>query len=122
LRLFVFVAAFAVLLQSFGQSVILINFRINQEYIARVLCENKEKPELKCNGNCQLTKQLKKEEQKQQQLPPQLKIREVIQIVSEQLDSLIENLECRKNSFFTPFTGSLRIGYQSHVFIPPDLD
>ncbi|MBS4059307.1 MAG: hypothetical protein KG029_02800 [Bacteroidetes bacterium] len=122
MRLFVLMAAFAVLLQSFGQSVILINFRINQEYIARVLCENKDKPELKCNGNCQLTKQLKEEEQKQQQLPPQLKLKEIIQIVWEQLDSLIENMEFRNNQFFIPFSGSLLIGFQSHVFQPPDLD
>jgi len=84
-RLFVFAAALAVLLQSFGQMIILINFKINQEYIARVLCENKDKPEMKCNGKCHLNKQLKADEQKQTQLPPQVKLKEVLQIAVETL-------------------------------------
>lgn len=43
-------------------------FGLNREYIARNLCENKDKPELKCCGKCYLKKQLKKadaEEKKQ---------------------------------------------------------
>lgn len=39
---------------------ILIDFTINQEFIAQELCENKEKPELKCNGKCYLMKKLEK--------------------------------------------------------------
>lgn len=43
-------------------------FGINREYIARNLCENKDKPELNCCGKCYLKKELKKadaEEKKQ---------------------------------------------------------
>lgn len=31
----------------------------NYEYYSEVLCENKDKPELKCNGSCQLSEELK---------------------------------------------------------------
>ncbi len=34
---------------------------INYDYIANVLCENKEKPQLNCDGKCYLAKQLAKE-------------------------------------------------------------
>ncbi|WP_055448351.1 hypothetical protein [Lacinutrix mariniflava] len=33
-------------------------FQLNIDYIINTYCVNKEKPELKCNGNCHLTKQL----------------------------------------------------------------
>ncbi len=34
---------------------------VNYDYIVNVLCENKDKPELKCDGKCYLAKQLAKE-------------------------------------------------------------
>ena len=37
-----------------------LDYAINKEYIAKVLCENIEKPKLKCNGKCHLKKELKK--------------------------------------------------------------
>ncbi|WP_264510993.1 hypothetical protein [Flavobacterium sp. N1719] len=37
-----------------------VDYFLNYEYIAKVLCENKAKPELKCNGRCHLMKQLAK--------------------------------------------------------------
>jgi hypothetical protein len=38
----------------------IIGYYINYDYIVDVLCENKDKPVLKCNGKCHLTKELKK--------------------------------------------------------------
>jgi hypothetical protein len=36
----------------------LFNYVINYDYIAEVLCINKEKEILQCNGTCQLTKEI----------------------------------------------------------------
>lgn len=41
----------------------------NYEYIIKVLCENKDKPELKCNGKCYLSKQLAKEAKESEETP-----------------------------------------------------
>ena len=41
----------------------MINWKINQTEIAEKLCENKNKPKLKCNGKCQLAKKLKTQEE-----------------------------------------------------------
>jgi hypothetical protein len=41
---------------------ITVRFHFQQEEIAKTSCENKAKPELKCNGKCQLAKQLKEAE------------------------------------------------------------
>ncbi len=47
-----------------------ISFKINQEIIARTLCENKDSEENTCRGKCYLKKQLAKAEQEEQkQLP-----------------------------------------------------
>ena len=35
-------------------------YLVNYDYIVNELCENKLKPELKCNGKCHLTKELAK--------------------------------------------------------------
>jgi len=37
-----------------------IDYAVNYDYISKVLCINKAKPELKCNGKCHLMKELAK--------------------------------------------------------------
>ena len=37
-----------------------LEYVVNYDYIVNELCENKLKPELKCNGKCHLTKELAK--------------------------------------------------------------
>ncbi len=41
-------------------------YRVNQDYIAKNLCENRDKPMLDCKGQCYLAKQLKAAEEKEQ--------------------------------------------------------
>lgn len=40
----------------------LVEYAINYDYISKVLCINKDKPELRCNGKCQLMKELEKQQ------------------------------------------------------------
>jgi hypothetical protein len=42
-----------------------LNYEVNKDYISKVLCENKEKKELHCEGKCHLKKELQKEEKKE---------------------------------------------------------
>ena len=37
-----------------------VDYVINYDYISKVLCENKAKPEIQCNGKCQLMKEMAK--------------------------------------------------------------
>ena len=41
-----------------------VDYIINYDYISTQLCENIEKPELKCNGKCHLKKELANEAKK----------------------------------------------------------
>lgn len=49
---------------------ILIDFKINQDFIAEVLCIDREKPMSTCNGKCYLSEQLKKDEEQEEKQAP----------------------------------------------------
>ncbi|SFD12341.1 hypothetical protein SAMN05518672_101587 [Chitinophaga sp. CF118] len=53
------------MLQNFNQFVIVLEYKINFSYVANVLCENRDKPEMHCNGKCHLRKQLEKDQQQE---------------------------------------------------------
>lgn len=52
--------------QSFNKRLVTISFKLNEQYISSVLCENKNKPEMHCNGRCILAKKLKQAEENEQ--------------------------------------------------------
>ena len=74
------ILSFALLLPFLTKGWIWIDFKMNQDYIAKVLCENKDIPQTTCNGKCYLKKQLKKEEKKEPTPLPTTK-REVVEII-----------------------------------------
>jgi len=47
---------------TFSSSLMLLSFDINQNYIAKNLCENRNNPNSHCNGHCYLCKQLAQQE------------------------------------------------------------
>ncbi|MBD2756480.1 hypothetical protein [Spirosoma validum] len=56
---------FATLLPTVSQWGTIAYYHVNKDYIARVLCENRDKPQLHCDGQCYLAKQLKAQQDKQ---------------------------------------------------------
>lgn len=54
---------------SMGKTGMVISYHINKTYIAKVLCENKETPQMQCNGKCQLKKQLSASDAQQEKEP-----------------------------------------------------
>ncbi|WP_439555625.1 hypothetical protein [Dyadobacter sp.] len=57
----------ATILPTFSQWGTIAYYQINKEYITRVLCENRDKPQLHCDGHCFLAKKLKAQEAKKDQ-------------------------------------------------------
>ncbi|HEX9513564.1 MAG TPA: hypothetical protein VF939_23900 [Puia sp.] len=55
--------------QTFSKNLIFLNYQLNKDYIAANLCENRDKPQMKCEGRCYLCKRLKNEEKKDQENP-----------------------------------------------------
>jgi hypothetical protein len=56
----------ALLISSFGQSIIFCHYLLNKNYYATVLCINREKPKMHCEGKCHLKKELKEQEKKEE--------------------------------------------------------
>jgi len=56
---------FALMLTNFSRLFIYGSFELNRKYIATELCENRDKPELQCNGKCYLSKKLKQAEERE---------------------------------------------------------
>ena len=60
-----FLLMIAVLTANLSNCMIYAGFDLNQKYIASTLCENRDKPQLQCNGKCYLAKKIKQAEEKE---------------------------------------------------------
>src|ERR1039458_1757492 len=79
LKKFIAILAFVgILLQTFSQVVIVAEYYANKDYIAKNLCENRDKPQLHCEGKCCLKKKLAKEGKDQAPSPRNQKNQRVI--------------------------------------------
>lgn len=77
--------ASVMLLQGICGGLVWIHFQMNKQYIAENLCENRDKPEMQCEGHCQLRKNLKKAETEDSSTPiPKTTKAEVI--ICERID------------------------------------
>ncbi|QNF34041.1 hypothetical protein HUW51_15410 [Adhaeribacter swui] len=77
------------LVQSFSKVFIVLDYQANKNYIAEFLCVNKAKPQMHCNGQCYLKKQLQKaEQQENQSTTPNLKHAAEITLFCQHLFSL----------------------------------
>jgi len=56
---------FGILLQTFSQVVTVAEYYANKDFIAKNLCENRNKPMMHCDGKCCLKKKLAKESKDQ---------------------------------------------------------
>lgn len=65
-RLTAWFLIFTVFTANFSWLLVYAGFKINQQYIAATLCENRDKPSMHCNGQCYLRKQLNKTADSQQ--------------------------------------------------------
>jgi len=64
-KLYTILLIFLIGFQSFSKVWIVASYQLNKDFIANFLCENKAKPQLQCQGKCQLKKDLDKDAKKQ---------------------------------------------------------
>lgn len=56
---------FCIIGSGFTKLFVFAGFEMNQRYIASALCENRDKPQLHCNGHCYFLKKVKQAEEKE---------------------------------------------------------
>ncbi len=100
-----------------------IEYELNKKYIAEVLCENKDKPEMHCNGKCHLKKQIKKansapeQQQQEPQAPPPLKSDPVITVLFLSKQQSFYAQKCSK--IIVPYLINYQFILITDIFHPP---
>jgi len=110
-----------ILFTIFLKSVVLIEFKVNQKFIAETLCENKDKPELNCEGKCYLKTQLAKAESAPADFPDFRNIKDlspfVVQIFTKARTVFFIHKESTQNGMECVFIPRRSVG---SVFQPPE--
>ena len=119
-KLFAIFALLGVLLQSFNSAIIVLGYYANKEYIAKYLCENKDKPRLNCEGKCSLKKRLAKEISDQVPGQRNQKNEEPVTLFCEYRDYVIYSLRpiYTRQVYFT-FNDLTLFDFCKSVFRPP---
>jgi hypothetical protein len=100
---------------------ILVDFKVHQDFIAKVLCINKDKPMSNCNGKCILAQKLKKAaEPEKKELPAALKDRTEINLYMSDIIEFMIRPQNLNNSFNHIKSQTLfNSDYYDDVFHPP---
>ena len=102
-----------------------VYWKVNQNFIAKTLCENKNKPQMHCNGKCYLYKQLKKAEEKEAEknsLPnsiPKFKSVDSFIVLNHDWRTIFPSYLTYKQKHVS-YKSNLLIGYQNSLFRPPE--
>jgi hypothetical protein len=118
-NLLAYIILFVYLTQPLKVAEIYINFKINQDYITRALCINIDKPELKCNGQCHLKKELNKNSQNKEETPETIQLKKTTEIATSTDNQHYRQLNTLKNKFRLLNTTVTINGTPSDIFHPP---
>jgi hypothetical protein len=116
---FAIILVFCILVQASTRILILLDFEVRRDFIKEVLCMNRDKPEIKCEGKCFLSGQLEKEKEQHKEFPGKLKAEnENFQIFYHNSLELLQNSIniSKKSAFNSPVFNSL---IQNLIFHPP---
>lgn len=118
-RLGSYIFLLTLVVHTFSQVVIIGEYFINQDYIAAVLCENKDEPEMECNGKCYLKKELKKdEERKGDEKTTKVEVLLFCEVKLAESDAIIDfQIEKTESSIY--LSRRLSSGYHQDIFHPP---
>lgn len=105
-------------MQVLNQVFIVANYAINKDYISKVLCENKDKPKMHCNGKCHLKKQLAKEEKKEQS---PVKEKKEIQLFYETNPLMSISAPINRDEQISSYSFPITDKHQISVFHPPQV-
>lgn len=103
-----------VLVNVLSMPLIRVGYELNKEYIVKNLCENREKPQLQCEGKCHLAKSVKAASQDTQQNGLNLKAKS---LSYEFLDATLTLPTPSPQATTVPSYGLLLVGSYSHYAV-----
>src|SRR5690606_36601862 len=113
--------ATVMLFKAFLAPAVFIDFKLNQDYISKVLCINRETPQLNCDGQCVLMQKMKSTQDADHPEQSQSPKTQLLEIFSE-LTALFQPLSYRftPQEFFT-FNEVVSLENFSTIFHPPKI-
>ncbi|MDP6907977.1 MAG: hypothetical protein QF371_00655 [Flavobacteriales bacterium] len=117
----IFGLGFVLMMQVLSASFIVLNHTINQSYIIENFCENKEKPELKCNGKCHLKKQIKEDSEKKSEVPANLSELLTFVLIYEEIDEIALSFLDARSRHASPYSVGSYSQELHSVFHPPQV-
>jgi hypothetical protein len=107
------------MIQYFNKLEIFVCYQLNKNFISTTLCENKNRPKLKCNGLCYMKKQLKASDENQNNTPISIKdFSEVVLFCSHSEIKLIKH-NSLQNLYFSILEISEYPSPFFEIFQPP---
>ncbi|MFI5220904.1 MAG: hypothetical protein ACHQK8_01160 [Bacteroidia bacterium] len=107
-------------LQYFNKIEIYLSYRIHKNYISTFLCENRNRPQLKCFGNCHLLKQLCTTEETQKKSPASVKdFQEIVYFFSD--EKTVWKIFSTENPLMPFLQNEKSILLYSPIFHPPQI-
>jgi hypothetical protein len=95
-------------------------FEMNEDYIAKELCVNKNKPELQCNGKCYLMNKLKQAQDKEQKQEHQFqKVQLQMQEAIVALPFTFKQYPIAAINFSIPLNTGMPVARVNAIFHPP---
>lgn len=108
----------SLLLANFSSVFIYMGFEANQSYISKVLCENKDKPEMHCEGKCYLMKKLKQAHEKEQKQERQSQ-KQQIQDAVVTIPVTFKQYAFAETNIHIPFSMGMPQNIKNSIFHPP---
>ncbi len=107
-------------LPTFGNMIIYITFKINQDEIAKTICVQRKIANNACNGGCELRKSLKKFDDNERRMDNNLKEKMELVYIKNSIASNVSTLKFIENklTFFFHFTKK-PISVSTTTFRPP---
>ena len=98
-------------------------FKLNRNFISQTLCENRDNPEMKCNGVCYLTKVFTENENQKEQAPELTKeeTTNVVFLLIKKNLLKIETTLVEETKLFSVVSNLYFFSYLKEVFHPPQI-
>ncbi len=103
------------LVQTFSKAFVMANFYLHRAVIEKEFCENKDKPQLECKGNCALKKELEKEDKTE--IPQELQ--EIKTFLKAESFTLFPVIRSFKNAYGMVVNDNRIFKNHTTVFRPP---
>ncbi len=111
--------AVAVMMQSFTKMLIIVNFNLHQQTIAKTLCEKRNVKGSCCAGRCQLKKRLNEEDKNEKAPNPTNSKEKLEELFCEKKSDFKIDLNKNFELQFPIASNSVLLLYSKGIFHPP---